>query len=140
MNPPISEDEQEGYIGSEPLDPALADRFAFIVRMPAWDQFSEIEQLSIIKTTGGAAPTIEASEALQRIILTTRLAIPKVKDAIGENVAVYVRGLVEENRAITQRCMATEPGVELGLGTLSSKTDIRILSKNSSMFCPTKDI
>ena len=25
-----------GYIGSEPLDPALADRFAFVVEMPDW--------------------------------------------------------------------------------------------------------
>jgi MoxR-like ATPase len=93
MNPPISEDEQDGYIGSEPLDPALADRFAFIVRMPAWDHFSEVEQLSIIKATDTTVPTIADSDALQRIILTTRVAVPKVKDAIGENVAVYVRGL-----------------------------------------------
>ncbi len=34
MNPPVSEDEDEGYIGSEPLDSALADRFAFVVKMP----------------------------------------------------------------------------------------------------------
>ena len=43
MNPPVSEDDDDGYIGSEPLDPALTDRFAFVVNMPSWERYSEAE-------------------------------------------------------------------------------------------------
>ena len=39
MNPPVrDEDEGNCYQGSEPLDPALADRFAYIVEMPGWER------------------------------------------------------------------------------------------------------
>src|SRR5262249_17636836 len=39
MNPPPPPDEpgqEELYLGAEPLDPALADRFAFLIPVPAW--------------------------------------------------------------------------------------------------------
>ena len=49
MNPPLGEiDDDQGYRGSEPLDQALADRFAFVVEMPAWDHFNEQQQEQII--------------------------------------------------------------------------------------------
>jgi hypothetical protein len=34
MNPPTTDDDDNGYSGSEPLDAALADRFAFIRDFP----------------------------------------------------------------------------------------------------------
>ncbi len=53
MNPPCIDDDDaantEGYLGSEPLDAALADRFAFVIEMPAWRQFSERQRLAIIR-------------------------------------------------------------------------------------------
>ena len=40
MNPPPGPEEDEenpdAYLGAEPLDPALADRFSFLVPVPAW--------------------------------------------------------------------------------------------------------
>jgi MoxR-like ATPase len=36
MNPPASLDMSDAYIGSEPIDLALADRFQFVVQTPAW--------------------------------------------------------------------------------------------------------
>ena len=39
MNPPAAFDDagdlDDAYLGSQPLDPALADRFAFVVALPA---------------------------------------------------------------------------------------------------------
>jgi len=93
MNPPASEDEDEGYIGSEPLDPALTDRFAFIVNMPSWDRFSENEQLAIILADDSAVETNSAND-FRRAITSTRAALPSIKESIGEAVAVYVRSLV----------------------------------------------
>ena len=45
MNPPCKvddEDEDElSYIGTTPLDPALADRFPFIIEVPTWEEMNE---------------------------------------------------------------------------------------------------
>jgi MoxR-like ATPase len=43
MNPPPGPDEDDGtvYHGVEPLDPALADRFAFILEVPGWNELDE---------------------------------------------------------------------------------------------------
>ena len=41
MNPCGPEQNGDSYEGSEPLDQALADRFAFIVEVPDWDEMSE---------------------------------------------------------------------------------------------------
>ena len=38
MNPATDgEHEQEAYLGTEPLDPALADRFGFLIEVPDFD-------------------------------------------------------------------------------------------------------
>lgn len=53
MNPPPSldggDDTQEDiYLGAEPLDPALADRFAFILPVPDWAQLSDSERRCVL--------------------------------------------------------------------------------------------
>jgi MoxR-like ATPase len=93
MNPPMSEDDDEGYLGSEPLDPALADRFAFVVNMPSWDRYSEDEQLAIILADDSALASGSAAK-LQSAVATTGTALSSVKESIGDGVAVYVRTLV----------------------------------------------
>lgn len=44
MNPPPALDDEEDdrpeYLGAEPLDPALADRFVFLIEVPQWRQLS----------------------------------------------------------------------------------------------------
>lgn len=49
MNPPGLE---HGYHGTEPLDPALADRFAFIVQVADWPELNEHDQRSIADPRG----------------------------------------------------------------------------------------
>lgn len=52
MNPPPSAEELDDgnadYIGSEPLDAALADRFPYIVSVPEWDDLSSADQGKIL--------------------------------------------------------------------------------------------
>jgi MoxR-like ATPase len=93
MNPPMSEDDDEGYLGSEPLDPALTDRFAFIVNMPAWDRYSEEEQLAIILAENNSVPAGSAAK-LRFAVTMTDAALLSVGRSIGPAVAVYVRTLV----------------------------------------------
>ena len=46
MNPPPSDeaDSSEVYLGAEPLDPALADRFGFLIEVPDWCDLSKEEK------------------------------------------------------------------------------------------------
>lgn len=57
MNPPSPDDVQDRpgqyYLGSEPLDPALADRFPFIVQVPTWSELSEQDRRQIINWKEG---------------------------------------------------------------------------------------
>lgn len=50
MNPPPDEDsdDEPAYHGSEPLDPALADRFAFIIEVPGWDSLTDEARKAIL--------------------------------------------------------------------------------------------
>jgi len=93
MNPPSTEDHENGYLGSEPLDTALADRFAFVVEMPAWAGLTEDEQLAIIKTED--TPIVQAdAQCLADVLARTRSSLPALRLRLTEGVASYVRTLV----------------------------------------------
>ena len=97
MNPPCIDDDDaastESYLGSEPLDAALADRFAFVVEMPAWRQFSERQQLAIIRAED--TPVDEASaRALADAIVLTRQVIASTSAPLAESVANYVQAIL----------------------------------------------
>ena len=46
MNPPPTDDQDQSevYLGAEPLDPALADRFGFLIEVPDWSDLSAAEK------------------------------------------------------------------------------------------------
>lgn len=90
MNPPSTDDNDNGYSGSEPLDTALADRFAFVVEMPTWTQLTEEEQLAVIRATDSAVDP-QAALALQAMLATIRSALPALEHSLGTAVAEYVR-------------------------------------------------
>ncbi|MDZ4672122.1 MAG: MoxR family ATPase [Phototrophicales bacterium] len=54
MNPPAPEDPNllassgSYYLGSEPLDPALTDRFPFVVMVPNWSNLTKEEQRAVV--------------------------------------------------------------------------------------------
>ena len=53
MNPPAPQDlnlsdASAVYLGSEPLDPALVDRFPFVVTVPDWSQLSTEDRANLI--------------------------------------------------------------------------------------------
>jgi MoxR-like ATPase len=50
MNPATNDahDEEETYLGIEPLDPALADRFGFLIEVPDWSDLSEAERAEVL--------------------------------------------------------------------------------------------
>ena len=51
MNPPsIDSDEEDdlSYIGAMPLDPALADRFPYIISVPTWDDLNDNDKKNML--------------------------------------------------------------------------------------------
>lgn len=49
MNPPCDDDDDpEQYLGAERLDPALADRFPFVVAVPGWRDLSERDRSTLL--------------------------------------------------------------------------------------------
>lgn len=47
--------EENGYLGAEPLDPALADRFAFLIKVADWADLSPEEQQAVTDPRGDGA-------------------------------------------------------------------------------------
>jgi MoxR-like ATPase len=91
MNTPHSEDELEAaYVGSEPLDAALADRFAFVVEVPSWDKFTEEEQALVIRSRGDAAP-IELNVGFVALIDRGRKLLQQLDSEYAGALVVYVR-------------------------------------------------
>ena len=88
MNPCTSDQgESEEYLGSEPLDPALADRFSVIVDVGDWDELSDVDRKRIsdpageglISNDGGA---LKKALAVWRQKFETKLesCTPKILD------------------------------------------------------------
>ena len=91
MNPPPSEDDDEPtYRGSEALDVALADRFAFVLDMPDWDSFADSDQEQVILATDTPIDP-RSAERLRRLLESARLLLPAVRDDYGRQLATYVR-------------------------------------------------
>ena len=99
MNPPMPRDAEpdgEHYAGSQPLDLALADRFAWHVPMPDWRALSEAEQERIIRAD--PEPGAPDGAALRRCLDEARALLPAVQARWAGPVARYVRiacGLLE---------------------------------------------
>src|SRR5262249_16763995 len=93
MNPPSTDDDDNGYIGSEPLDAALADRFAFVVEMPSWSGLCEQEQLAIIRADTTPISPGDRQE-LAGVLDRTRSILPSMNASLSDGMASYTRTLV----------------------------------------------
>lgn len=69
MNPIVSEnsDSDDFYEGSISLDQALADRFAFIIEVPDWNELTTEEQELVIYPAGEGATTGNSNELINLI-------------------------------------------------------------------------
>ena len=94
MNPPLTGDEgehDEVYEGSLPLDPALADRFTYVVTLPALQDLESAVRREII-LRGGTPPT--NPPALARLIERARAIAGQDRSARHQWAARYVDALV----------------------------------------------
>ncbi len=94
MNPP-SPDETEGvegdvYLGAEPLDPALADRFPFVVRVPKWKNLTAEERRNVV----GGQTDVDAPAVLE-LIASCRSRVRSIPAAVREQVVEWAVALVD---------------------------------------------
>lgn len=93
MNPPNLGDEDGVYAGSEPLDRALADRFAFVVQMPSWAEFTRTEQLAVIQAQERDYGPDHAA-ALTDSLMLARAILKVLQKDFASAAAEYVHTLV----------------------------------------------
>jgi len=91
MNPPSGDDEDSSaYLGSQPLDIALSDRFALQASMPDWRTFSESQQEAVIRAQE-VTPDSAAGALWAAAIALTEELLPMVQAQWGASIARYVR-------------------------------------------------
>ena len=94
MNPPADEDGEDEYLGAEPLDPAFADRFVFIVKMPDWTGHIRPEQKAVILNDADAPIDDDAAAELRRQIAAGREQLDDWSAGLRPRAADYVLPLV----------------------------------------------
>ncbi len=107
MNPPAPEDidqamqQTEYYLGSEPLDPALADRFPFVVAVPNWGSLSKEERREVIL---GAAYTedlkstftdMTGGRSFEDLVAECIKLIPELESEFSEWLPDYVMTVMD---------------------------------------------
>jgi len=101
MNPPSPDDPDmdaattEMYLGSEPLDPALTDRFPFVLPVPTWDELSKEDRRKLVslRDETGKPTTLEFS--LEEIVKRCEDNRIQVTEAWGEWLTDYIVYLMD---------------------------------------------
>lgn len=93
-NPPpeASEGGDDLYEGVEQLDPALADRFSYVVRLPSFNDLSDADRSDIIRGIGDRVAS-DAAVRLREAVETTRSLIPTVRRHIEDSTVSYLLAL-----------------------------------------------
>lgn len=93
MNPPTVGADEGDYAGSEPLDRALADRFAFVVQMPAWSEFTPTEKRAVIRSQERSYGPQDAAGLTDSLELA-RAFLKALEHDCGDATADYVFALM----------------------------------------------
>ncbi len=94
MNPAAPDDVESAigdvYHGAEPLDPALADRFQFVVTVPTWAELMPEDRRRVVS----GDDRVDA-EAVRRLIAECRSKIESVRRAEREAVVRWAVAIVD---------------------------------------------
>ena len=143
MNPPDRDEEESGYLGSEPLDTALADRFPFVIDMPAWRVFTKEQQLAVIQSEDQAIDPLHAQHLVQAIARTKAL-LALTSEVLEEGMAAYVQtmfslllqagiALSPRRCAMLYRACLSVNAASLAIDPKASVTDTTLLALRSSL-------
>lgn len=102
MNPPMPDDadmtEGDLYFGAEPLDPALIDRFPFIVPVPAWRELTRDDKKKLVSgedPTTNSAHVMTTQPWLVDLVLRCTQTIDAIRDELHDWLSDYTVSVVE---------------------------------------------
>ena len=143
MNPPDRDEDDSGYLGSEPLDTALADRFPFVIDMPAWRTFTKEQQLEVIQSEDQSIDPVHA-QCLVQAIARTKALLALTSEALEEGMAAYVQtmfalllqagiALSPRRCAMLYRACLSVNAAAMAIDSKASVTDTTLLALRSSL-------
>jgi len=113
-NPPVealsADRAEDPYEGVEPLDPALADRFSYVVPLPRFAELSDADRIAVIRGAGervepdGPRQVREMVQATRDLLET---ADPALEDAVVAYIMALTPALVEAGVTVGGRRAAT---------------------------------
>jgi MoxR-like ATPase len=105
MNPPAGTGDHQDYIGTEPLDVALADRFPFIVKVPSFSDLSLQAQRRILNSIDWQKT--DAETRLPAVVRKTRELIPTLHQCesavVTEYTIVFAQSLRKSGHPVSTR-------------------------------------
>jgi len=145
MNPPLTAelDLDDAYTGSQPLDPALADRFAYVVELPALIDLAPEDRLALIRDGGRAVEPLNAAGVAPLVA-----AAREARASLGEHehawaaryVGELVTPLAEAKLAISGRravmlaaCIASVRAAALALGRSEKLADCALAALRAGL-------
>jgi len=100
MNPPAPEDPNllttsgTYYLGSEPLDPALTDRFPFVVMVPNWSNLSKEERRKVVAWDADDV-TENYDIGLAEMVEEVALLVPEIEASFASWLGDYIVSLMD---------------------------------------------
>jgi MoxR-like ATPase len=95
MNPPFLDEEEDNliYFGAMPLDPALADRFPFIIEVPEWDSLSKEDKKSMLYDADKGRHEFPVD--IKELVDKARAKIKEISISEQENISNYILALMD---------------------------------------------
>ncbi len=95
MNPSYTDEEENDleYFGTIPLDPALQDRFGFILNVPSWDELSNSDKKNIFKDLFENEHEVDCD--INLLINETKEVFSNLKKENNEYLSDYIIILME---------------------------------------------
>ena len=96
MNPPSKDDDDEdelSYIGAMPLDPALADRFPFIIEVPTWEDLNDADKKNML--LDNHLGKHEFPVDIHELIKKTKDCYKSLLETSEESISKYIITLME---------------------------------------------
>ncbi len=93
MNPIVDDAESEDYLGTIPLDPALADRFTYILEVPSWKQLTQTQREEMLKYSlmSDQIPTLPLAELIDE----TRCEIVRQREMLKDVAVSYASAFMD---------------------------------------------
>jgi MoxR-like ATPase len=97
MNPPAPDEPDNNvaqpvtyYLGSEPLDPALADRFPFVIPVPDWRQLSKDDRRRLITWDDQTDDEAQGTVSLPELVVECQRLIPALEQELSDWLSDYI--------------------------------------------------